>query len=88
MEVKMGDQAERIRSTDTDQTIAEHFDAAVADAGQPAADCASTSERLEYLAAMIASLHDLARAVPQSSLPSILDSALTEARFQLIRCAK
>lgn len=80
--------AVNVRSTDTDPTVAEDFDTTVADSAQPAAGCASTSERLEYLAAMIVGLRDVAGAVPQSSLLAILDSALTEVRVQVIRCPK
>ena len=54
----------------------------------PAVHGAITSELLQYLAAMIAELHEMAKAVPQSSLQSILDSAITETQFQLARCAK
>ena len=55
---------------------------------EPAASGATRREKLAYLEAMIFELRELARAVPQSSLQSILDSALTETQIQLIHCTK
>lgn len=55
---------------------------------EPAADGASISERLDYLSAMISGLRGMAQAVPQSSLTSILDSALTEIQLQRARGMK
>ncbi len=73
---------------DTYHTIAEEFGTTVANSAQSTACCASTSERLEYLAAMVVGLRRVAGAVPESSLPAILDSARAEVGIQLIRCTK
>lgn len=84
----MRDHAGYMRSRAAGQAIARDFDTGAEDADPPADIHASTCERLEYIAAMIAELRDMAGAVPQSSLPAILDSALAETRIQLTRSGK
>lgn len=84
----MGDQAGYRRSRGASQSFTRDFDIGAEEGPRSAAECASASERLEYLADMIAELRDMARAVPQSSLPAILDSALAETRIQINRSAK